>query len=115
MQDRLNAMISELPDIKITGSARDGRTAIKQIRAQHPDVVILDIRMPKKSGIDVLRSIKTQNGVPTVIVFTNYPFPQYRKKCVELGADFFLDKTTEFEKLDAIFKKLTNGAKKHLT
>jgi hypothetical protein len=41
-----------------------------------------------------------------VIMLTNYPYPQYRKKCLGLGADYFFDKSTEFEKVTELFKQL---------
>jgi DNA-binding NarL/FixJ family response regulator len=42
-----------------------------------------------------------------VIMLTNYPYPQYRKKCADAGADFFFDKSTEFDKIAEVFKKFT--------
>ena len=112
MRERLTDMLSELQEIEIVGHAHDGETAIQSIRQQNPDVVILDIRMPKGNGIDVLQNISKHNSIPLIIVFTNYPYPQYRKKCTELGADFFFDKTTEFDKLNNTFKRLINNPSK---
>jgi DNA-binding NarL/FixJ family response regulator len=100
-------MLSELPGVEITGYAQDVPEALTSIKALKPDVVILDIRMPGGSGVDVLQDIKQEEKTPMVIVLTNYPYPQYRKKCMELGADFFFDKSAEFEKVTAIFKQLT--------
>jgi DNA-binding response OmpR family regulator len=68
--------------------------------------VILDIRMPGGSGMDVLQAIKREKQAPMVIMLTNYPYPQYRKKCLGLGADYFFDKSTEFEKVTELFKQL---------
>jgi YesN/AraC family two-component response regulator len=99
-------MLSELPEIEIVGRARDGQTAIHLINKQSPDVVVLDIRMPKQNGMDVLQNIKRNGPVPLVIIFTNFPYPQYRKRCTQLGADFFFDKSTEFQELKNIFNKL---------
>ena len=106
MRERLTHMLSEHQGVEIIGQAQDGVSAIRSIQEHKPDVVILDIRMPKANGIDVLHDISKRKSAPLTIVFTNYPYPQYRKKCSELGADFFFDKTTEFEKLNKTFKKL---------
>ena len=92
-------MLAELPKNEIIGEAGDGEEAIKGILELHPDVVILDIRMPGGSRIDVPQAIKREDQVPTVIMLTNYPYPQYRKKCMDLGADYFFDKYSEFEKV----------------
>lgn len=104
--ERLTAMLSELPGVEVVGKATDSSEAIRSIRELHPDAVILDIRMPGGSGIDVLKAIKKDNYAPRVIVLTNYPYPQYRKACMDAGAEFFLDKSTEFEKVTELIKQL---------
>lgn len=107
LQERLVAIISDLPDIEIVGQAFDGFTATDLINDTKPDVVLLDIRMPKLSGIDVLTQIKKGKSIPQIIVLTNYPYPQYRKRCTELGADYFFHKDSEFEKLSSTIKALS--------
>ena len=105
VRERLKAMLSELTEIEIIGQAQDGIEATSSIRKLKPDVVILDIRMPGGSGIQVLQNIKKDKQAPIVIILTNYPYPQYRKKCMEVGADFFFDKSTEFEKIPEVLKR----------
>ena len=104
--ERIIGMLTELPEIEIAGQARDVHEAIESINKSKPDVVILDIRMPGGSGIEVLKNIKKDKSAPLVIMLTNYPYPQYRKKCIDEGADFFFDKSTEFGKLVEVLKKL---------
>lgn len=104
--ERLTATLSEIAGIEIIGKAGDTPEAIDSIHQLHPDAVILDIRMPGGSGIEVLKSIKKTNASPVIIVLTNYPYPQYRKTCMTLGADFFFDKSTEFEKVAQALKAL---------
>jgi DNA-binding NarL/FixJ family response regulator len=108
LRERLIEMISELPDIEIIGSAQDVQEASSSINTLHPDIVILDIRMPGGNGMDVLQEIKTKEKPPLVIILTNYPYPQYRKKCLELGADYFFDKSTEFLKIPKVFQQLSD-------
>jgi DNA-binding NarL/FixJ family response regulator len=105
LRERLAEMLSELPGIEIAGYAQDVPEALASIKRLNPDAVILDIRMPGGSGIDVLQDIKKDNRTTLVIVLTNFPYPQYRKKCLELGADYFFDKSTEFEKVPQVFKQ----------
>ena len=104
--ERLKAMISDLPEIEIIGEARNGIEAINAVRKLNPDVVVLDIKMPVVDGIDVLKDIKNKNQDIVVIMLTNYPYPQYRKKCIELGADYFFKKSTEFESVIETLKQL---------
>ena len=99
VRKRIVAMLSDLERIDTIGQAENVQDAIASIREFGPDVVILDIRMPGGSGIDVLEGIEKKNQVPIVIMLTNYPHSQYRKRCMEAGADFFFDKSVEFEKV----------------
>jgi DNA-binding NarL/FixJ family response regulator len=106
---RLIDMLSEIEGIEIIGQAQNSLDAIESIEELNPHVVILDIRMPRINGIEVLEAIKKDDESPTVIIFTNYPYPQYRKRCMDLGADFFFDKSTEFEKLVDTVKYLNHN------
>ena len=106
IRERLPGMLSELSGVEVIGQAEDGDEAIDSARSLNPDVVILDIRMPGKSGMEVLQQLKKEKPGRVVIVLTNYPYPQYRKKCLDLGAEFFFDKSADFENLFAVLKKL---------
>ncbi len=105
---RLIDMLSEIEGIEIIGEAQNSLDAIELIEKLSPHVVILDVRMPQANGIKVLKAIKKDDKSPTVIIFTNYPYPQYRKRCMDVGADFFFDKSTEFDKLIDTVKYLTH-------
>jgi DNA-binding NarL/FixJ family response regulator len=107
---RLVDMLSEIEGIEIIGQAQESLDAIESIEKLKPHVVILDIQMPQVNGIKVLEAIKKNNHHLKVIIFTNYPYPQYRKRCMDLGADFFFDKSTEFEKLIDTVKYLTRNS-----
>jgi DNA-binding NarL/FixJ family response regulator len=111
LRDRIRAMLSDFPDVEIAGQAKDTPEAIKSIQDLNPDLVILDIRMPGGSGIEVLQSIKKDRPDIKVIVFTNYPYPQYRKKCMDLGADFFFAKATESDQIPLVVSELIRGSR----
>lgn len=93
---RLRTLLSELGGIDLIGEATDGPEAERLLRETRPDVAIFDIRMPNGSGIDLVRTAKELKDVPVVIILTNYTSPQYRTACLQAGADFFFDKSTEF-------------------
>ena len=105
VRERLVTMLDELAGIEIVGQAETVAEAISTIGKLQPNVVILDIRMPDGSGIDVLQTIKQDEPAPVVIVLTNYPYPAYRQKCLQAGADFFLDKSTEFDQIPKLFER----------
>jgi DNA-binding NarL/FixJ family response regulator len=109
-RQQLISDLSDIPGIEVIGQAGNGKEAVNLIRSIEPDVVILDIRMPGGNGIDVLRNIKKHRGLPVVIMLTNYPYPQYRKKSIEAGADFFFDKSGEFEKVFETLQHLIHSS-----
>jgi len=103
---RLVVELTKVSGIEIVGQAGTVGETLEGIRTLKPEVVVLDIAMPGGSGIDVLQSLKRDRARPVVIVLTNYGYPQYRKKCFELGARFFFDKSTEFEKVGEVLGSL---------
>ena len=112
IRERLSALLSEIEGLEIIGEAKDGLEGRDAILEQKPDVVILDIRMPWRNGLDMLRDIKESNPDIKVIILTNYPYPQYRRRCMEEGADYFFDKSSEFEKVPEVLAKLISAKKK---
>jgi len=104
VRDRLVTLLTDVNGIEVVGQAKDATEARNLAEELRPDVAILDLRMPKGSGADVLRDIKKLDPTPKVIVLTNYPHPENRKKCIGRGADYFFDKSTEFKKVVAVLR-----------
>lgn len=107
VRDRLTSLLADMPRVELVGTAGDAAAAISAIQQLKPDVVILDIRMPAGSGIGVLRTMQQNAEKPKFIMLTNYPFLQYRKTCLEAGASYFFDKSSEFEKIPLALEQLT--------
>jgi DNA-binding NarL/FixJ family response regulator len=105
----IQQMLINIADVEIVGQAHNAKDAIQSISEAKPDVVILDIRMPGLNGIDVLKDIRAKKLSCRVIILTNYPYPQYRKKCEELGADYFFDKVTEIENIPNLIEELAKN------
>ncbi len=112
VRDRLRAMLSEITEPENISQAEDVAEAIGSFQKLNPEVVILDIRMPGGSGIDVLREIKKGNQPPLVMVLTNYPYPQYRRKYINAGADYFFNKSTEFDKVTEVLRHMKQNQSK---
>ena len=115
LRKQIIGSLSELRGIEIVGQAQGAPEALRAIRERQPDVVTLDIQISGGSGIDVLKEIKRDGSAPVVIVLTNSASPPYRKSSMEAGADFFLDKATEFGEVREIIRSLferfdSNGA-----
>jgi len=106
VRERLIDLLSEIEGAEVVGQAANAGDAVEGVRRLKPHVVILDIQMPGGSGIDVLKEIKQQSLPPVVLMLTNHASPQYRRKCLEWGADYFLDKSRDLERLLTIFRSL---------
>ena len=111
LRERLVEIISEIEGVKIVGQGKEPITVIDAVERLHPDLVILDIRMPGGNGILVLETLKKMENPPSVIMFTNFPYFQYRKRCLDAGADFFFYKSTEFEKLIDVIRESAKAYK----
>jgi len=98
--------LAPIAGVHIIGEAETADRGIDLMAAHAPDVVILDIRLLVGHGIDVLLAKEDLEPEPVVVVMTNYPLPPYRKICLDLGADHFLDKTKEFDRLGEILRDL---------
>jgi len=86
----MRALLSIQPDMKVTGEAPNGHTAMEMIQELHPDLVLLDAHMPGMTGVEVTRQIKSQWPQVKVILMTMYA--DYRSKSIEAGADAFMTK-----------------------
>ena len=104
--ERLASLLRDVPGVQLAGQAGDVPEALRCIQQVNPDVVILDLQMPGGSGLDILRVIRRDHPGLYVLICTNHPYPQYRDECLSAGANFFLDKSTEFAKIPAILCKL---------
>jgi DNA-binding NarL/FixJ family response regulator len=116
VRERLVSLLSELPGVDVVGEAETAFDAIQSIRRLRPAVVILDISMPGGSGIQVLETIRKEKPAPLIIMLTNFTHEPYRQRCFKLGADYFFDKSSEFEKVKEILENLApaGGVKRAL-
>jgi Response regulator containing a CheY-like receiver domain and an HTH DNA-binding domain len=108
VRERLKEMLSEVIGVEAISQAKDTPEAIEMLGTLSPDLMILDIEMPGRSGIDLLREIEKRKKPPLAIVLTNHSSPQYRRACIDAGADFFFDKSSEFDKVAQVLKQLSN-------
>lgn len=111
VRERLANFVSGLEDAELIGQAADVPSALNALSRLAPDLVILDIRMPGSSGIQVLEQLKRSPSPPVVIMLTAFATDQYRQKCLSLGADYFFDKFTEIGLAFETIEQLTG--KKH--
>ncbi len=104
--DRVSSVLAAMGRIEVVGRAGTVLETASAVRDLKPDVMILDLQMPDGSGLDVLQGIARDPSAPVVIVLTNHGTPQHRRKCLQSGAHFFLDKSVEFDKLPEVLRTL---------
>jgi DNA-binding NarL/FixJ family response regulator len=108
--DRVQSLLNEISSAEFKGNATNISSALNLIKVEQPDVVILDISLeedkPKASGINLLIDIRKKYPDLIIIMFTNLSEPQYRNSCMALGANYFFDKSNEFEKITEVLKEV---------
>ena len=110
--ERLAGLLEEVPGARLVGQAGDVLGAVLGIQNMKPDALILDLHMPGGSGLDVLRAIRAAHPELFVLICTNFPYPEYREECLTAGANLFLDKSAEFEKIPSILRNLIHKEEK---
>lgn len=98
----INLLVSEVRNLGHINVASEYNEATRLFKEEKPDIVLLDISMPGKSGVELLKEIKQNPTDSQVIMLTNHGDDYYRNYCYELGVDHFLDKSTDFTKVPVI-------------
>lgn len=106
IRKRLRAFLKAIGHVKVVGETATVAGSLKRIRKKKPDVVILDMRLPDGSGIDVLEGFQGGSYEPVKIVLTNYAEKPIKFYSMLSGADYFFDKSKDIGKLKAVVKQL---------
>lgn len=98
VRERLVDFLSEPGEVEIIGYAETEAASVARLQQDRVDVAIVDLNLKAGSGFGVISALRSQYPVapPTIVVLTNYAFPEYEVACRERGADFFFDKSTQF-------------------
>ena len=99
-------MLSQFTTVEVIGHAQNCIEARAAVCTLMPDVVILDLHMPGSSGLEALRDMKREPHGPIVVMCTSDPDPECRSRCLDAGADFFMDKLTDLSRWDQLFTTL---------
>ena len=108
IRERLAALLADIPNLATVGYATTQDEALAILREGEWEVVILDLQLKEGTGLRVLEELDktTRREETTIIVYSNFDFPQYRSKAIALGADFFFDKSSEFRRLHEVLTSL---------
>jgi DNA-binding NarL/FixJ family response regulator len=102
-------VVSSLSAIKGVGAIRqagDVPSGLRLLETLKPDVLILDIELPGQTGLDLLKIVRKKDAAVVIIILTNHDHPMLRQKCADLGANFYFNKLTEFERVAEVCHEL---------
>lgn len=105
----IKSLLELADDVRVVGEAADGDEAIAVIRGAAPDVVLLDVRMPIKSGLDVLRELGATGSLPPVILLTTFDDDEVLLDAIRAGARGYLLKDVSLEQLTAAIRAVLRG------
>lgn len=109
MRAGLRGLLELTPDLRVAAEAADGREAIAAVRAERPDVLLLDVRMPHASGLDVLRELGRTGELPPTLLLTTFDDDEALFAALRSGARGFLLKDVSFERLTEAIRAIARG------
>ena len=109
MRAGLRGLLELTPDLRVAAEAADGREAIAAVRAERPDVLLLDVRMPHASGLDVLRELGRTAELPPTLLLTTFDDDEALFAALRSGARGFLLKDVSFERLTEAIRAIARG------
>jgi DNA-binding NarL/FixJ family response regulator len=107
---RLADHLGDLAGVEIVGQAQDAATAHELARRLKPDLTILDMLHSPGDWIELLRQLKRNSPASKIIMLTNFVEPENRELCARHGADYFFDKSFEFDKAVAVIRGMQRRA-----
>jgi DNA-binding NarL/FixJ family response regulator len=109
VREGLRMMLDAEPDLSVVGEAGDGDEALAAARAHDPDVLLMDVRMPKLDGIEATRRLVTSGGRARVLVLTTFDLDEYVYRAMKAGASGFLLKDARREQLATAVRTIARG------
>jgi DNA-binding NarL/FixJ family response regulator len=107
----LKQILAETSDMVVTGEASNGYEVLEKVRNGHFDVLLLDISMPGRSGLDILKELKAERPKLPVLVLSMYPEEQYAIRVLKAGASGYLTKESAPDELVVAMRKVAQGKK----
>ena len=106
----IKQILADAADIVLAGEAEDGPQALQRVRLGGIDVVLMDIAMPYRDGLDVLRQLKSEFPKVPVLMLSTYPDKQYAVRSLKLGAAGYLNKSADSLQMTSAIRKVAAGS-----
>jgi len=110
----IKKIVEDCPDIAAVDEASDGQELLAKVRKNHYDVILLDLSMPGRDGLEILKQLKSENCKAPILILSVYTEEQYAIRALKSGAAGYLTKSTAPEQLIEAIKKISAG-KKYIT
>jgi len=110
-RDGLKRLLAKENDISVTGETADASDALRMLRAHDYDVVLLDVNLRGRSGLDMLPSIRAERPTLPVIMLSMYPAEQYALRAFELGASGYVAKDMDSKTLTLAIRQTATGGR----
>ncbi|MBW1742830.1 MAG: response regulator transcription factor [Deltaproteobacteria bacterium] len=111
VREGLKQIVADTPDMVVGGEAADGPQVLELVRKDDWDVVVLDIAMPGRGGVDILKQLKNEKPGLPVLILSMYPEEQYAVRCLRAGASGYLTKESAPDELVTAVQKVVSGGK----
>ncbi|MFV5685483.1 response regulator [Flavobacterium sp. GB2R13] len=111
VRDGIKSLLENEVNIEVVGEATDGLEALKIIETVKPDLLILDIRMPNLTGIEVVEKLRSQNNMVKIVMLSMHESEEYVLKSIKAGADGYLLKGSSKEEFLKAVHTIANGGK----
>jgi len=111
VRDGLRQILQQLPGVTSIAEAGDGNEALNLLKKDIINILLLDISLPGRSGLEVLQSVKAKWPSTNVLMLSMHPQEQYAIRALKLGASGYLSKDTDSEELQLAVKKVSEGGK----
>ena len=111
VREGIKHILSEIPDIHIAGEARSGTEVLDRINSKDFDLILLDIAMPGRDGLEILKDIKMQKPKLSVLILSMFPEEQYALRALKSGAAGYLTKDSIPAELVKAIRKIARGGK----
>jgi|SRR5579859_653172 len=107
----LRRILTEIPELNVVGEAQDGQSALSLVRAEPWDVLVLDLSMPGRGGLDILKEVRRERPETRVLVLSMHPEDQFAVRMLKAGAAGYLTKESAPSELVAAVRKVMTGGK----